>query len=203
MSRWTKLLKPTEAELSGLVDREHLEGISGRGRKRQIELARQLGLEDYPTPASGCLLTDEGYSQRLRDLMKHEENFSFNDLNLLRVGRHFRLDACTKIIVGRDEQENQTILSYRQPESITLEAVNVGSPITLLVGEASDNHLRTAAAITARYSSARKKKQVEVAVKGKAESDRALFVAPADTRTLDKLRIGGQSTGADSRQEPE
>ncbi len=66
-----KLLKPTDAELNGMVDREKLEGISGRGRHRQIELAKQFGLDDYPNPASGCLLTDENYSIRLRDLLKH------------------------------------------------------------------------------------------------------------------------------------
>ncbi|MCK4632594.1 MAG: hypothetical protein KAT79_04945 [candidate division Zixibacteria bacterium] len=198
-----KLLKPTDAELSGLVDRNLLEGISGRGRKRQIELAGEFGLEDYPSPASGCLLTDEGYSYRLRDLLEHTERITFNDLNLLRAGRQFRLDPKTKVISGRDERDNKMILAYKEPEHIQIEAVDVGSPITLLVGDATDENLQTAAAITARYCAARKNPRVEVAVRVGCQDERLLEVAPAGSKMLGNLRIGGPHTGGESRYGPE
>ena len=102
------------------MDREKLEGIQGRSRKRQMELAEKFGLEDYPNPASGCLLTDEPYSNRLRDLLTHSDRTDFNDLNLLRVGRHFRLDEQTKLIVGRNEEENKKLKQYIQPEHFIL-----------------------------------------------------------------------------------
>jgi len=157
-----KLLTPTEPELNGLVDRERLEGISGRSRKRQMQLAEQFGLEDYPSPASGCLLTDAGYSNRLRDLLAHVERVSFEDLNLLRVGRHFRLDRDTKVVVGRNEDENRQIASLRRDHHTLVEAPDVGSPLTLLIGPSTEANIEKAAMITARYSSGRKQPLVRV-----------------------------------------
>ena len=174
-----KMLEPTEAELSGLVDREQLEAITGRSRKRQLELASEFGLEDYPTPASGCLLTDEGYSNRLRDLLAHADRLTFEDLNLLRIGRHFRLDANTKLIVGRNERDNKMLMAYRKPEHIHLEVLGFGSPVTLLIGNASDDNLRKAAMITARYSSRRSESEVDVSLVGSdgETAERSLMVA--------------------------
>ena len=159
-----KLLPPTEAELNGLVDREQLEGISGRSRKRQLEMAKEFGLEDYPTPASGCLLTDEGYSNRLRDLLAHSERLTFDDLNLLRIGRHFRLDRNTKAIVGRNEQDNKMLMAYKKPEHTHLEVLDAGSPVTLVIGDASEENIRKAAMITARYSAKRHESMVDVSL---------------------------------------
>jgi tRNA U34 2-thiouridine synthase MnmA/TrmU len=183
-----KLLPPTECEESGLVDRDRLESIRGRGRKRQMQLARKYGLEDYPTPASGCLLTDPAYSRRLTDLIAHTPRLTFNDLNLLRVGRHFRLDDWTKVIVGRNENDNKRLLQYRLPEHHLLEALNVGSPMTLLVGSATTENLKTAAAITARYSSARNQPLVTVTVHDPAEPTE-LKVHPSRDEELASLAV--------------
>ncbi len=176
-----RLLRPTEPELRGLVDREQLEGISGRGRKRQIELARQFGLEDYPEPASGCLLTDAGYSNRLRDLLAHTERLTFNDLNLLRVGRHFRLDPTAKVIVGRNEQENEQIRACRRDEHLLLEAVGVGSPLTLLIGSDTPDNITKAAMITARYCSARNEPLIRVAIEYRGALTEVSIPPAADT----------------------
>ncbi len=173
-----KLLPPTEAELKGLVDREKLEAISGRSRKRQLELAAEFGLEDYPSPASGCLLTDAGYSNRLRDLLQHTEHLSFDDLNLLKYGRHFRLDPDTKVIVGRDEAENKVLLQYRRPHHRVIEILDAGSPVTLLIGQATDDNITKAAMITARYSSARREPVVTASCEG-PEGKREFTVTPA------------------------
>jgi tRNA U34 2-thiouridine synthase MnmA/TrmU len=173
-----KLLKPTEPELIGLVDRDKLESISGRGRKRQLELARQFGLEDFPNPAAGCLLTDRKYSRRLRDLLDHVEHLTSDDIDLLRYGRHFRLDRNTKVIVGRNKQDNHNISQHKRPHHIFLEALNTGSPLTLLIGSATEENIRTAAAITARYSSARKAQSVRVAVRNERDTAE-ISVSPA------------------------
>jgi len=173
-----KLLPPMDAELSGLVDREQLEGIQGRSRKRQLELAREFGLEDYPSPAGGCLLTDAGYSNRLRDLLAHSEHLGFDDLNLLKVGRHFRLDVRTKVVVGRNADENKLIMGYRRDYHILLEAPDVGSPLTLLIGDGSEDNLRKAAIITARYSSARHESQVRVVSRRESDGVTAEWIVP-------------------------
>ncbi len=178
-----RLLPPTDPELSGLVDRNRLEAISGRSRRRQMELAVQFGLESYFSPASGCLLTDWSYSNKLRDLLSHTEHVTFDDIDLLRTGRHFRLDASTKLIVGRDEKDNARILSHRQQQHVQLEALGVGSPIALLIGEASDENISKAARITARYTSARHQPLVEVTVSD-SNGERTLPVSPATAEEI-------------------
>lgn len=183
-----KLLPPTEPELSGLLDREKLEGISGRSRHRQIELAEKFGLEDYPSPASGCLLTDEGYSNRLRDLLQYSGHLTFDDLNLLRVGRHFRLDRNTKVIVGRNEHENNQLLSYKKTNHRHLEVLGVGSPVVLLIGDTSEENQIKAGMIGARYTVARDKKEVPVAVMD-IESQPELIVTPAKDVDLQPIII--------------
>jgi len=175
-----KLLPPTIPERTGLVDRNLLEGIEGRSRKRQLELAAAFGLEDYPTPAAGCLLTDVGYSNRLRDLMAHTDRLTFDELNLLKYGRHFRLAPDAKIVVGRDEEDNRHLLALKRPQHVHLEALDTNSPVTLLAGrDRSEEILRTAAAITARYSDAKHAAAVAVTIFEEGAAPRAISVAPA------------------------
>jgi len=157
-----KLLPETNPERNGLLDRNLLEDISGRSRKRQMEMARQFGLDDYPSPAAGCLLTDIGYSNRLRDLLEHSKQVDINDLSLLRVGRHFRLDSDTKLIVGRHDEDNNKIEQYARSGQILLEALGTGSPVAILIGPENSETLEVAAAITARYSDLKHLPEVEV-----------------------------------------
>jgi tRNA-uridine 2-sulfurtransferase len=104
-----KSLPPTLPELEGIVDREQLLGITGRGRKAQFALAEEIGLTGFSPPAGGCLLTDRGFSQRVRDLLDHQTDVSPSDLLLLRVGRHVRLSPVLKIVIGRNHAENGRI----------------------------------------------------------------------------------------------
>ena len=101
-----KLLEPTIPELEGKLDRERLLDISGRGRERQIALAAEFGIVDYPAPAGGCKLTEEGFCRKLRDLMDHEGLRNRALVDLLTVGRRFRLPGGSSVILGRDRVEN-------------------------------------------------------------------------------------------------
>ncbi len=185
-----KLLPPTEAELSGMVDRSQLEDISGRSRKRQMELAAKFGLEDYPNPGGGCLLTDVGYSNRLRDLLQQTEHLNFDDLNLLRVGRHFRLDPQTKLVVGRNERDNNLIQGYKRDHHYLLEAPDVGSPLTILIGDASEENLKMAAMITARYSSAKHESSIRVvSIRLSDNAETEMTVAPARDEDIAPISI--------------
>lgn len=183
-----RLMDPTAPEKSGLLDRQLLENISGRSRRRQMELADEFGLEEYPSPASGCLLTDVGYSRRLRDLLAHKRDIDFNDLNLLKIGRHFRPDAATKIIVGRNQEENDKIRQYRHNGNSLFEARNIGSPLTILQGEPSDENIRLAAAITARYSDGKYRTELEISY-SYGEDSRTIVIAPQSEEFLAKIRI--------------
>ncbi len=104
-----RLLPETEPERSGKVDRSRLCDIQGRGRKRQMEMAVHYGITSYPPPAGGCLLTDPIFARRLRDLFDRHPDYRIRDIELLKVGRHFRLTETTKAVVGRNARDNDTI----------------------------------------------------------------------------------------------
>jgi len=189
-----KKLKPTVAELNGLVDRDKLYGFFGRSRKPQMALARELGLNEYPPPAGGCLLTDPMYSYRLTELLSHSPDPDLNEINLLRIGRHFRIADTTKIIVGRNERENTMIESLSSRDAILLFVDGFGSPLTLVHGPSDDETIRIAASMTARYSDAKKQHEVEVTVmQGMGNTIRKLIVSPADNDLLDRYRIEQKS----------
>ena len=180
-----KLFDETIPEKEGLLDRNQLEDISGRSRRRQMDMAEQFGLEDYPSPAGGCLLTDPSYSRRLKDLLTHSPNIDFNDLNLLRTGRHFRLNENSKVIIGRNEADNDKLLQYAKDEYYILEALDTGSPIALLISSSEDTDIEKAAALTARYCD--KKNEPEVTVTCITEGDgREFRINPADPKMVEK-----------------
>jgi len=187
-----RLLEPTIPELRGWVDRERLLDISGRSRKRQMELARLYGIKRYQTPAGGCLLTDPGFGARMRDLVAHDPECGLDDCALLKVGRHFRLGPRLKMVVGRNQEENDVIESLARGDDLLLEAAAVPGPTTLLRGEADDEKLRVAAAVTARYGKAFSRPLVAVRVRrpGSAVAERIIEVAPARDDAIAPLRIG-------------
>lgn len=148
-------LPETIPEKEGWVDRNRLLDIAGRGRKRQIELAEKYSINDYPAPAGGCLLTDAGYSRRLRDLLDYQENPLEADLHLLKYGRHFRLDDAAKLVVGRTKVENEAIMKHFDPESdVYLKVRDVPGPVALMPGGGSESAVQLAAGIVASYSKA-------------------------------------------------
>ncbi|TAN40612.1 MAG: DUF814 domain-containing protein [Nitrospirae bacterium] len=183
-----KHLPLTIAEQTGLVDRERLYGFHGRSRKPQIALAKELGLTEYPAPAGGCLLTDPLYSYRLHELLEHNETPSIKDINLLRLGRHFRLPSGLKIVVGRDEKENETLQSLRDTGDVLLWVEGVGSPITIICGGAEEDEIKTAAAFCARYSDAKKQPSVEVTVE-KNTGNTTVNAVPANNTVLEQYRV--------------
>lgn len=160
-----RVLPETLMERNGLVDREKLCDFSGRSRKPQMALAEQFGVKEYPAPAGGCLLTDEGYSKRLKDLFDHQENVEVSAMDLLSHGRHFRLDNDVKIVVGRDKEDNEEILQYFRPEKdILLKVKDIPGPITLIPNGCGDDSVVFSASITAGYSKAAKEASVVVCV---------------------------------------
>ena len=160
-----KLLPETPMEQNGLVDREKLGDLSGRGRKPQMEMAKRFGVTDYPSPAGGCLLTSVGYSSRLRDLFEHQEAFTVTDLEYLGYGRHLRMEDRVKIIVGRNQGDNASLLGlYRPDQDALLQVKSFSGPVTVIPGRCGQDALLKAAAVSAGYSSAPLDAPVEVSV---------------------------------------
>jgi tRNA U34 2-thiouridine synthase MnmA/TrmU len=183
-----KLMPVTIPEEKGLISREMLLDFNGRTRKPQIALAEKLGLTEYPAPAGGCLLTEPNYSYKLKDLLDYNSNPDYKDINFLRVGRQFRYSPECKIIVGRNKEENEIIMSHADADDYSLRVEGTGSPVTVLLGNASDDALAVAASICARYSDVKKLPSVEVAVTKSGEKH-YLKVRPAGCVVLDQYRI--------------
>lgn len=122
---------PIRAERDGLVDRERLLAIEGRSRKEQIRLAAELGVSDYPCPAGGCLLTDPEFAGRLADLFEHKPDYQLADVHLLRHARHFRLRPGLKILVGRNQQENETLRSAAGRDATLVQGLDFSGPTAL------------------------------------------------------------------------
>ncbi len=190
-----KLLRPTKAEISGLVDRAKLYAFSGRTRKPQMALAQRLGLTEYPAPAGGCLLTDPIYSYRLKDLLTHTPDPETQDLILLQYGRHFRLSEASKIIVGRNQLENEEIVKTSRTGDYLFEVENYGSPVAILSGPMEQEVMRLASSITARYSDAKHLPEIEVTLyRGFGNPVRVITVPPAEDGILNQYRIEKKRT---------
>jgi len=152
------LLPETEAEKQNIVDRSKMMDIEGRSRKRQIAIVTQWGIKDYPTPAGGCKLTEPGFARRMRDLLD-KGKFMVNDIELLKVGRHFNIQKYAKLIVGRNERENKIILALACSQDYLLSSEEHKGPISLLrfyvdselKGDELEKILDVAGKITARY----------------------------------------------------
>ena len=169
-----KLLPPTIPEMEGKIDREKLFDLKGRGRKKQMELAKKYDLLDYPTPASGCKLTEPNFARRVKDLLDNK-SLNINDIELLKVGRHFRVSPNTKIIVGRKESDNQKIAQLTQEDDILLEALNIPSPLTLIRGKNAEKFIDLAAKFTARYCKSQTNNEITIKV-WKVNSDKQSII---------------------------
>ncbi|MFX0038818.1 MAG: hypothetical protein ACFFCY_02770 [Promethearchaeota archaeon] len=144
-------LKPTIYEEQRLIDRKKLFGVKGRSRKIQMKLAREHNLLENYYACGGCLLTDENFTNRLRDSLKFNSNLKMDDIPILRIGRHFRYKK-TKIIVGRNEKENKILLALKKPKDLVIETNDVPGPITIIQGQYDEESLNYAAKLTLRYS---------------------------------------------------
>ncbi|MBE3091111.1 MAG: tRNA 4-thiouridine(8) synthase ThiI [Candidatus Atribacteria bacterium] len=189
------LLTETIPEKGGLVDRNKLLDISGRSRKRQIKLADEMGIKDYPSPAGGCKLTEPAFSKRLRDLFT-QESFSLEEIELLKLGRHFRLSKDIKLVVGRNKEENEQLQNFFQDGDFLFKAKNLKGPVSLLKkGSKVNNELiDKSCQITARYCDRNEEENEEVNINYYYKSKelvRTIKVKPLIEDKLEILRIQG------------
>jgi tRNA U34 2-thiouridine synthase MnmA/TrmU len=156
-----KLLEPSIPEQEGLLDRSRLLDINGRSRQRQIRLARELGIAEWPQPAGGCCyLTDESFSRKFFDILDareaagEERRIRKEDIVLLSTGRHLRISPTAKIIVGRSEGENAILDAYGDGRA-RLMARDLNGPVALVEGTPTWEERQLAARIVARYGKGR------------------------------------------------
>jgi len=174
-----KLLDETLAEKENSIEREKLFAISGRSRKEQIKLAKETKLQSYPSPAGGCLLTDPEFSKRLKVILKlwqktpRNLKCEKNDIELLKLGRHFIEDEI-KIVVGRNDEENEKIKKLALKNDILVEMGNYPGPLTLIrnyrkgpfLKKNQEKILKKAKELTKYYSTkSRNKKDAKFCIK--------------------------------------
>jgi len=181
-----KLLPETEPEKRRWVDRARLLAFESRNRKPQMALARELGIPDYPQPAGGCLLTDPAYGKRLKDLKTHE-GLDIIPILRLRLGRHFRVGA-VRVIVGRNQAENEQLEKERNAGEYLLKAKDVPGPSAILPSDAPEDELLQAATLCARYSDFLPGQPVVMEIQG-FQGVRILSVWPAAPDMIESWRI--------------
>ncbi len=145
-----KKLAPTIAEEKGWVDREKLEGISGRSRDRQMDLAKEFGLTDFESPGGGCLLTDENFTIKMHDFIAHD-TLEVQDIPVLKFGRHLRLEDGAKLVVGRNQEENAFLQNIENSKFLHLKTVNIPGPYALLSRNATNEDKDRAVKIILNY----------------------------------------------------
>ncbi len=145
-------LDPTIPETEGLIDRSKLLNISGRSRREQMDMAEKFGITDYPAPAGGCLLTDENFARRMKDTFQFGYR-DFRETIALKWGRHFRINPDFKVVLGRDEVENDSLMSYAHMDDYILRLPDEAGPTLVLKGSApSEDVLAVAAGFIQNFS---------------------------------------------------
>lgn len=184
-----RFLDPTIPENEGWVNREQLPQVKGRSRKDQFRLAVELGVQEYPTPAGGCLLTELSYESKVRDIFTHKEKLVSRDFRLLRVGRHFRLDEQTKVIIGRNAEENDIISGIKESSETLIRWEEGSSPTGLICGPASNKAIEAAAAILLRYTKAEKGAACLLAVMREEGQEIVSVANTMDEAAVEKFRV--------------
>ena len=172
-----RVLPITPMEEQGLVDRERLLDIQGRSRRRQEALAKEWGLVDYPSSGGGCLLTEKHFSDRLRDLIRHEPSCTVADVELLKTGRQFRLSARARLAVGRNQQDNERLRELAGEGALLLRCLDFSGPLGVLSGMPDAAEIATAAAVVAGYGKGSGEAEVKVMITG-AGKECTVAVAP-------------------------
>ncbi|MCK5241491.1 tRNA 4-thiouridine(8) synthase ThiI [bacterium] len=152
-----RLLAPTIPQEKGWIAPEYLLDIKGRGRKQQIALAQEWGITDFGSPGGGCLLTDPGYSRKLKVLMD-SDMLDVPNCHWIQFGRFFDLAKKCKVVVARNESECIQLEKLVLPDDILIEP-GAGSkgPTALLRGEYATPEVERALGIVAYYCRSREK----------------------------------------------
>ena len=182
------LLPETDPEKDGLIKRENLGMIRGRTRRGQLDMAKKYGIENPPNAGGGCLLTEPHFGIKAKDLFSHTKNPTINDIDLLKIGRHFRLDEETKFVVGRNKDENEMIKAIALPDDILLEAKDFVGPVSILRGANLKKHLEFASSVTLRYSDAPNDKTAIVSIK-QSDSVKEIITETAKEESYIQFRM--------------
>jgi len=165
-----KVMEPTKPEIEGWVDREKLLGINGRGREVQLSLAKEYGWDDFEKPGGGCLLTDVNFTKKMRDFVKHDK-LEVEDIDVLKNGRQLRLEEGAKLIIGRNQEENERIESIKSDKYIFIKAKDIPGPSSLLSANATQNDINLALKAVLAFAKTEKERKYDIILGEKIVSE--------------------------------
>ncbi len=143
---------PTQAEEDGLVDRDRLHDLYGRGRQGQIALAAKFGIDDFPAPAGGCVLTDPIKSKQISRYYDEEADIQIPDLLMMMTGRQFTLPNGGWLAMGREADENPKVASLAEADDLLLQMEERPGPTAILRRGSHPEDLKYAAGLVVRYA---------------------------------------------------
>ena len=184
-----KHFQPTIPEEKGWVNREKLLAIQGRSRKEQMDLAAELDVKNYPCPAGGCLLTELSFVPKIRDVFDHADELNLRDFRLLKMGRHFRIGPRTKVLIGRNEAENEVLGHAVQAGEAAIRWIEGGSPVGVITGRQDEELLVTAAKILLRYTKGEQGGECVVKVTVDGNERLIRVVNDYDERRIEEYRV--------------
>ncbi len=184
-----RLLPPTVPEQEGLVDREKLYALQGRGRREVIELGKALQVPKLPTPSTGCMLTEPSFARRVYDLLQCHPDATRWDFELLKSGRHVRFDRTTKVVLGRNADDNAVLASFAARQdaraSVLLTPRDFRGPNALLLGRFDEPALAFAGALVLRWSRPKDLTGGEIGIQ-QGDRHRVIHVERSETAELAK-----------------
>jgi tRNA-specific 2-thiouridylase len=156
-----KVLPITKPEREGWINRDKLMDITGRSRARQLQMVKDIGLENFEPPAGGCLLTEINFSKRLEDFVKNDK-MEIDDIDTLKFGRHLRLPDGAKLIVGRHQEDNNKLKETKSKKYDKARILDASGPLCLLQKDASESDKQLATKIIITYGRTELDKEYEV-----------------------------------------
>jgi len=187
-----KILEPTKSEIEGIIDREKLGNIRGRGRKEQALLAKQFGIDSYPQPAGGCILTEKVFAYKMKDVFKYGYK-GMDEFIMLQAGRLFRLNECNKAFLSRNAREIDILYNLADKEDIIFQLANdFPGPLLVLRGRVSEDIIKFAGALVKYYSKKKTnvKADVEYFRKSDLESVNRITVETLSKSEVEKYLVG-------------
>lgn len=185
-----KLLAETEPERLGIVDRSQFFSVHGQSRKGLHQLAARYGIEKIPAASPGCALTSREFSKKVKDVFEHRPQYARWEFEILKIGRHFRLDPQTKAVIARNHTQNEYLEQMHPEHTTLLSCRNFAGPHALVIGGASQENLEKTAALILKYAQKPLPPFCEIQRKGIGDPD--FFSIPAsllEETEVDKMRI--------------
>jgi hypothetical protein len=112
---------------------------------------------------------------------------------LLKLGRHLRLSPQARLVVGRDERENNRLMNLtEEADYLFYPDANLAGPTALGRGDFSDDLIRLSSGIVARYCDLNGKREADIIYRKIGTvpfGDSPLRVVPVEGGAIANFRV--------------